>query len=140
MGIREVYGFDKGREDSQVSYCEPISASLPNSPFLSLCLLLPPHFSTIYYQTRPRRQVSQASRGKMSEFMVCSAWGFIFIFSDALRKSIQALTAHFLTQLLNLFTTSAALSHIFTQSDSQTFFTLESAKSLSARLEEKSNA
>lgn len=57
--------------------------------------------------------------------MVCSAWGFIFIFSGILRKSIQALTAHFLTQLLNLFTTSAALSHIFTQSDSQTFSLLK---------------
>ena len=39
-GIREVSGFDKGKEDSQVSESEPNSLSL--SP--SLCLLLPPIF------------------------------------------------------------------------------------------------
>lgn len=40
-GLGEVSGFDKGRQDSQVSESEPISASLSNSLPLSLTLSPP---------------------------------------------------------------------------------------------------
>ena len=51
--IREVSGFDKGRQDGQVSESEP------------LCLILSPALSpasTIYYQTRTRRRIRHAPR------------------------------------------------------------------------------
>ena len=91
--VREVLCFDKGRADSQVSYCEPPRC---------LILLLSPFASTFYHQTRKQRRPSRASRAKREEFMV----------PFRMRKSIQASTPH-LTQLFFL-TTSAASSHIFT--------------------------
>lgn len=71
-----------------------------------LILLLSPFPSTFYHQTLKQRRPSWASRpkrAKREEFMV--------VFQ--MRKSIQASTPHFLTQLF-FFTTLAASSHIFT--------------------------
>lgn len=63
--------------------CQRVSLSLPLCLIPPLCrsppLPLPPYFSAIYYQTRTQRQVSQAFRSIMSEFM-------FFMF----QKSIQA--------------------------------------------------
>lgn len=78
--MREVSCFDKGREDSQGSYCEPIAAALLNSHFFSFCHLQLPYFSKIYCQTRTQRQVSQASRDRMSEFMVWTFGDLFFFF------------------------------------------------------------